>query len=182
MGGLEESTKFSIASGVGTELDRKWRITRPFTFTGPSKTFPAFSKPLWMDQVKKGNKQTQCIAIYLKYMCICINKRIYANVCYFTSWWVDPLPFRLAQASHRGVGFCQGWWEGCYHDIVVDRSLEQCQMRSGWPTGRRFASPYLLLPAGNAEHCAPPSVGRTACDEDAVGPANHAQLLKLMKM
>lgn len=56
MGGLEESTKFSIARGVGTELDRKWRITRPFTFTGPSKTFPVFSTPL-----SENRKQTDSL-------------------------------------------------------------------------------------------------------------------------
>lgn len=50
MGGLEERTKFSIARGVGTELDRKWRITRHFTLTGLSKVFPGFSRPLKVGQ------------------------------------------------------------------------------------------------------------------------------------
>lgn len=131
----------------------------------------------------ENRKQTDSLHSHTSWihMYLCLNKRIYENVCCSTSWWVDLLPFQLAQAFHQGVGFCQGWQEG-YHGIVVGRSLEQCQMRSGWPTGRRFASPYLLRPAGNAEHCVPLSVGRTACDEDAVEPANHAQLLKLNMM
>lgn len=75
MGGLEESTKFSIARGVGTELDRLWRITRPFTFTGPSKTFPVFSKPLRVEHVKTGNRRTHYTAIHLEDTCIFALKK-----------------------------------------------------------------------------------------------------------
>lgn len=100
MGGLEESTKFSIARGVGTELDRKWRITRPLTFTGPSKTFPVFSTPLQAGQVKTGNRRTHCTAIHLEYTCIFAltkeSMKMFAalplgGLILFLSDWLRPL-------------------------------------------------------------------------------------------
>lgn len=60
MGGLEERTEFSIARGVGTELDRKWRITRHFALTGPSNAFPGFSKTL-----KAGQEGRSCSKMLL---------------------------------------------------------------------------------------------------------------------
>lgn len=75
MGGLEESTKFSMASGVGTELDRKWRMTRPFTFIGPSKTFAGFSTPL-----KASHKNTNAIRhTSAMFVCLWLSKRMLAT-------------------------------------------------------------------------------------------------------
>lgn len=54
MDGLaEEWTMFSMPRGVGTELERKWRMTRLPTLTGPSKTLPLFSRTLKMGWKKK---------------------------------------------------------------------------------------------------------------------------------
>lgn len=100
MGGLEESTRFSIARGVGTELDRKWRITRPLTFTGPSKTFPVFSTPLKVEQVKRGQRWTHCAAIQLEYTWIfAFTKECMQTLAtlppggfiFFLSDWLRPL-------------------------------------------------------------------------------------------
>lgn len=100
MGGLEESTKFSIARGVGTELDRKWRITRPFTFTGPSKPFPDFSTLLKVGHVKTGNRRTHCTATQDEYTCILASSKesnqTFATLppgglILFLSDWLRPL-------------------------------------------------------------------------------------------
>lgn len=100
-------------------------------------------------------------------------------VCLFTSWPAGLPPCPQAQASHREVGCCWGCWAGC--GLAAGHSLLRCQMHFGWPAGRRFEAPCLLLPAAIVARCPSLCDGTTACDWPVVGPTNHEPLNRWQK-